>query len=334
MRRILRSILGLLTLTTPVTAQQLSVGTTVTDRGSAVAQAEVLMEQGQVTAATELLGTYLGDHPTDGRAWFYLGRIYLDQLRHWHLRGHSGDPSGAVYSDIAGVAFDQAVRLLTDSGSVFGALVAVERATTQIEERGWFASMARPRTASELPIPPVVAELGRNLIGSCPANGVMLTGSDVELAAVWGVQLQGGTRDDLMLLRPDRYQDDLLYRVQMARALSVAAEPDLRALISRVRTRRPVCLTPTLDSMIAPGAGWRPSQMVLVAGTPTVPDSAATRLTGLSIHELGRIGLAGSVWSAAVRDLYQSAAEVNPALCRLLVVRPDSFFPAIAACRE
>src|SRR3954464_3828031 len=100
-------------------------------------RAAALERSGERQMAIDLLGRYLATAPDDGRAWFQLGRFYLLDARDWHLQGHRGDPDGLLYLDFAATAFDQAVRLAVDSGTVFRGLAELERSIVFLEDSGW-----------------------------------------------------------------------------------------------------------------------------------------------------------------------------------------------------
>lgn len=294
--------------------------------------AEALLRDGRRKDAADALGRWLSEHPTDGRAWHYLGRIHLDEARRWHRAGHGGDTEGAMLLDFAATAFEQSQRLLADSGTVYRVMVAVERATVTAEQEGWSAVRDLQLTPEELPLPPVLGELGDNLLASCPANGVVVTGSLVETAAVWGRWLlTREARPDVILLRPELYTWDARYRVRMAEELGVPIESSLPEALMQVTARRPLCLTPTVDSLTAPEVRWRPLRLVLAAGTEHAPQDSAGALT---VHQFALTGLAGSVWSEAARDVYDLAARRNRELCRSLLVSGDLTpnLPAIASC--
>jgi hypothetical protein len=233
--------------------------------------------------------------------------------------------------EFAGAAFEQAQHLLADSGTVYRVLVAIERATILVETDGWTTAAEMAVSAEQLPLPPVLGELGENLLASCPVSGVLVTGSLVETAAAWGRWLlQPDFRRDMILLRPDLYTWDPRYRVRMAEALGVPIEAPLQEALLQVSARRPLCLTPTVDSLTAPEIEWRPVRLVLAAGVRDTDTVGA----GLSVHQFAMTGLAGSVWSEAARDVYDLAARRNRALCRTLLAADDLTpnLPAIASC--
>lgn len=315
----------------PVVAQQTTVGQGGMPAATIRAEADQFLRQGMRAEASDLLGRWLADHPNDGRAWFQLGRIYFTDAFQWHRDGHVGEPGGILLLEFAGAAFEQSQQLLADSGTVYRVLVATEQAVMRIEDQGWDAVMlGSPLAAEQLPLPPVLAELGQNLVASCPVNGVMVTGSLVEAAAVWGTRLGTSARDDLLLLRPDLYAWDALYRVRMAEAMGVPLDLDLPAALAAVAARRPVCLTPAVDSVTTPALAWRPLHLVL-ASMPS-----AESMTGeLTVHQLARTGLAGSVWSAAARDVYELAARRNRGLCQTLLAAGETpGLPSIASCPQ
>jgi hypothetical protein len=297
---------------------------------TAMSLAEALLRDGRRADASDVLGGWLALHADDGKAWHYLGRIHLADAQRWHREGHENDPPASMLLDFAGAAFEAAQQLLTDSGTVYRVLVAIERATLRIESDGWETGMSRPIPADELPLPPVLSELGSNLLASCPAGGVLVTGSLVETAAAWGHWLIAGNREDLVLLRPDMYSWDARYRVRMAEALGVSIDLDLPSALSAAARQRPICLAPAVDPLIAPGLQWRPTGLVLSSGLA----SGMSGSPALDIHQLAITGLAGSVWSAAARDLYELAARRNRTICERFALADSPRPPSIPSCRE
>lgn len=291
-----------------------------------VAPRAVEMERGgERTAATQYLGRYLATQPDDGRAWLELGRFYLLDTRDWHSRGHAGDPDGAMVLDFAVTALDQAVRLQIDSAPVLREQADMARALVVAEDSGWeraLADWARP-VAGEVPLPDLVLEFGGNLVNSCPADGVVLTGSDLENFAVWAAILESHLRADLVPVIPRLYATDARYRSSMARTLGVDSALGVRAAMTEVARRRPVCATPLADSAAVPAGRVAVVRLTRVTGTDTLPTE--DHLTFTAFVANARAGR--SVWLPDVLRSYAAAAAVNPALCRsafaLVTDRPD-----------
>ncbi len=308
-------------------AQTTPVGSVSMTQADALQRAESLLRAGQRDDAEDVLSRHLAMQPHDGKAWLMLGRIYLADAQRWHRDAHVGPTPGPTLLAFAGQSFEAAQQVLTDSADVYQVMVAVERATARIESDGWPSDGEWNVAPVDVPLPPVLAELGRNLLASCPRNGVLVTGSMVETAAVWGTRLVSSARDDVILLRPDMFQWDARYRNRMAPAIGSDSNASLPAALVAAGATRPICLTPAVDSLTAPALEWRPVRMVLAAG-PSQP----ARDT-LSVFQLARTGLAESVWSAAARDVYDMAARRNRELCTTLFANEDlQRLPEITAC--
>ena len=279
---------------------------------SVAPRAAAMELSGARTAATEYLGRYLATAPDDGQAWFQLGLFYLRDARDWHDRGHAGDPPGPLFLDFAATAFDQALRLRVDSGAVLRDLVALESSLVRIEDSGW-AVVHRPGAEQELPpLPAGLAELGRNLVGSCPDGGVLLTGSDVETVAVWTTLLDAMNRPDLLPVILARYVSDSLYRRGMAPALGVAPGSGADEAIATVTRHRPVCLTPLADP--APSGNWSVVRLVRVSDPDAAPTSDLVTYTAFA--ELERSG--PSPWETDLRAVYAAAARHNQLICQAI----------------
>jgi hypothetical protein len=278
---------------------------------SVASRAAQLARAGDRPRATEMLGRYLATAPDDGSAWLELGRFYLLDSREWHHDGHAGEPAGALFLDFSATALDQALRLPTDSSYLLRAMVEVDRAAQLVEQLGWSTLRARFVIPARVGPPAYVAEIGRNLVNSCPVGGLFLTGTDMEAVAVWSVVLSDRRRGDLILLLPSRYQEDSAYRARMAEALSVTPGEPLPAALSSVATRRPVCLSPSVDSQIGSGLALTPERLVRVVGPATGENSDP-----LSVVELLQVvrSRPGAV-SGEVLGLYRAAARFNPLLC-------------------
>jgi hypothetical protein len=223
-------------------------------------RASALEREGERQMAIDILGRYLATAPDDGRAWLQLGRFYLYDAREWHLHGHRGDPDGLLYLDFAVTALEQSIRLSVDSGLVFRGLAEVERSLVFVEDSGWEpARYARVRSGMP-PLPEYMLELGANLISSCPAGGVLLTGSDLETLSVWYGSLDRPSLD-VIPLRPDLYATDSLYRLRMAQAMGVDPGLPVQRALGEVAGHRALCLSPGTDSAAAPAIAWAPFRL-------------------------------------------------------------------------
>jgi hypothetical protein len=292
-----------------VLVAQAAVDPSVAPRAAAMARAGGRVE------ATEMLGRYLATAPDDGAAWLELGRFYLLDSRAWHQDGHAGDPTGSLFLDLAATALDESLRLPTDSGRLLRALIEVDRSSLALEQGGWAASLTAGATARGVEAPAYVIEAGRNLVSSCPIGGVLVTGSDLEAVGVWSIVLRGHDRADLVLFLPGLYGSDSLYRVRMAEALQIDAVLPVAEALTRAAARRPVCLTPEVDSGAAPRAPLTPLRLVRVAGPPAPLDPSPLSVIELTTAWHSRP--AGLVREVA--DLYLEAARSNRVLCASLL---------------
>ena len=273
-------------------------------------RAAALERQGERQLATEMLGRYLATAVDDGRAWFQLGRFYRLDAADWHARGHTGDPDASIYLDFAVTALDQAARLMVDSGAVYRTYVEVDRAVVFLEDSGWASTREHFSWTAAPALPGYLVELGLNLLASCPAGGVLLTGDDLETAVVWHALLARRARPDLVTLRPDLYATDARYRARVAAALGVDPTLAVQAALAKASGSRTICLAPGADAAALPSAEWRPLRLVRVdrdAPAPSDPLSLASYI------EAVRRG--PSDWSRATRDVYGAAARWNALLC-------------------
>jgi hypothetical protein len=277
-------------------------------------RAAALEREGERQMAIDLLGHYLATAPDDGRAWLQLGRFYLFDSRDWHLHGHRGDPDGLLYLDFAATAFDQAVRLSVDSGLVFRGITEVDRALVVVEQGGWDPDRYfRPQPGAPA-MPAFIVELGANLLTSCPAGGVLLTGNDLESVSVWY-----GSQDhppfDVIPIRPDLYATDSVYRMRMAAAMGVDPSLPVQRALAAASTSRTLCLSPSTDLAAAPSLAWVPFRLVRLS-RPATPGPDA-----LSVAELLKASHQDrSPWVQDVRGVYEAAASYNVLLCGSLLL--------------
>jgi hypothetical protein len=200
-----------------------------------------------------------------------------------------------------------------DSGLIFRGIVEVERGVVAIEAVGWTEARAAGRERAPR-IPPYVLELGENLLASCPAGGVLLTGSELEALSVWYGSMEHPALD-VLPIRPDLYATDSLYRERMARAMGVDPGLPVQRALGDVAPRRTLCLSPTTDSAAAPTLAWMPYRLVRISRPPTSGPEA------LSVTELLKAARqSSSPWVIDVRGVYDRAATHNLILCSSLLL--------------
>ena len=303
-------------------AGQASLNPTVAPRAAELAR------NGQRGIGTELLSQYLATAPDDGSAWVQLGRFYLLDIRDWHLSGHPTGSPGPLYIDFGSAALDQAVRLRGDSGVILRQMLEVERALDAVERQGYDILRQWTVPADVAPLPDFILELGANLLSSCPASGVLATGSDLETVAIWSVVASAGQAAAVIIVAPAFYATDARYRDRIATALGTDSAWSVQQALAAVAQRRPVCLTPLADRALLALPDLRPMRFVLVAG-PGV--TASDRI--ITVTDLARAERQGSSsWLREVHGVYTAAAAFNPRLCDgPLALLGDS---QIAACRR
>ena len=238
-------------------------------------RAAALEREGERHMAIDLLGRYLATAPDDGRAWLQLGRFYLHDARDWHAHGHGGEPDGLLYLDFAATALEQSIR---------------------------------PH------MPAYVLELGENLLASCPAGGVLLTGNELEALSVWYGSMERPSLD-VLPIRPDLYATDSLYRERMARAMGVNPALPVQRALGDVAPRRTLCVSPSTDSAAVPALSWQPFRLVRISRPAGAGPEA------MSITELLKAARqSSSPWVMDVRGVYDRAAAHNLLLCSSLLL--------------
>ncbi len=296
-------------------------------------RAAELERAGDRSSAIDLLGHYLATAPDDGRAWFQLGRLYLYSARDWHREGHGGDPDGWLYLDFAETALEQSARLSVDSGVVYGGLTELERAVMLAEDSGWTIAVRSRGRQPPTPLPAYLLELGDNLLRSCPAGGVLLTGGDLEALSVWYGSVTPSSAT-IIPLRSDLYATDSLYRQRMAAAMGADPALPVKGALGSIAARRSLCLSPGADTAAAPTLAWHTVRLVRVGGGPATGTNGTplpSDVSGLSIIELVAASHDdSSPWVRDVRSVYERAARYNALLCRTLRPVGD---PPPPACR-
>jgi hypothetical protein len=145
---------------------------------------------------------------------------------------------------------------------------------------------------------------------------VLVIGTDLEAAGVWGVLTVRHDRGDLVLLLPGLYRQDSLYRRRMASALQVDANVSVSEALASTADRRPVCLSPGTDSSATPQITLRPVRLVRLGGL-AAPD-ATDPLSIIELATAWRTQPSGV--AREVTEMYVQAARYNQQLCTSLLL--------------
>jgi hypothetical protein len=259
---------------------------------------------------------------TDGPAWLELGRAYLQRGAeyHAHRRPVTVDPVWAHATfDTAQLAFDRAARWsagtrTADSARVFRVYSIGERAFVDWETGGTAAATLTWHTLPEASrLPPVLEELGENLLRACPHQGILFTAGETDTQAAWYLRFARGLRPDLAIVPMDRWRSDSVLRNRVLVELKTR-DPSFRAL----GKTRAVCASMGFERPPEqrPSVKWHKRPLVWVSGKETKADRvpaqdfvfAALRLS-LDEHE---------TWSPPAVALYRRAADKVSALCKAL----------------
>src|SRR5256886_8783731 len=139
----------------------------------------------------------------------------------------------------------------------------------------------------DLRVPPVLDELGENLLRACPAGGVLLTAGDADFYAAWYMRFARGLRPDLLVLPLAAWRSDAVLRARLMADLKLGRRGGDDAWLAELVRRRPVCVSMAFDRPpeTRPRIRWETRPLVWVAGpegkSPRVPpreDRKSTRL--------------------------------------------------------
>lgn len=256
---------------------------------------------------------------TDGPAWFELGRAYLQRNTEYHAH-KKPVPVDTISAhgtlDTAQVAFERAARWsagtrTADSARVFRVYTVGERAYVDWEASGSAAAtLAWHALPEAVRLPPVLEELGENLLRACPHQGMLFTAGETDTQAAWYLRFSRGLRPDLVVVPFDRWRGDSVLRNRVLRELRTRdASP--RALSQS----RAVCASMGFERPPEERAvKWNKRPLVWVTGRETKADRvppqdfvfAALRLA-VDEHE---------TWGPPAMALYRRAVSNASGLCK------------------
>src|SRR6266853_778897 len=235
-------------------------------------------------APTDSLATLRGRtarDSSDAQLWLLMGRAYLGLGVEAHGATHRSSEDSVwtrAVLDTAEEALGRAAALagplgssaVGDSARVFRVGAWAARSWLGWEAGGVKAGVeAWGPLPMDLRVPPVLDELGENLLRACPAGGVLLTAGDADFYAAWYMRFARGLRPDLLVLPLAAWRSDAVLRAGLMADLKLGRRGggDDAWLAELVR-RRPVCVSMAFarPPVTWPRIRWETRPLVWVAG--------------------------------------------------------------------
>src|SRR5207247_11251805 len=245
-------------------------------------------------APTDSLATLRGratQDSTDAQLWLLMGRAYLGLGAEAHGATHRSsedsvwtravlDPAEAALTRAAALAGPLGSSAVGDSARVLRVGAWAVRSWRGWESGGVDAGVeAWGPLPMDLRVPPVLDELGENLLRACPTGGVLLTAGDADFYAAWYMRFARGLRPDLLIMPLAAWRSDSLLRARVAADLKLGHRLDADGLIAELVKRRPVCVSMAFDRPPEPRQriSWAARPLVWVAGPHLKADRVPPR---------------------------------------------------------
>jgi hypothetical protein len=291
-----------------------------------------------------LLRARLARDSTDAAGWLLLGRRYLEQGDDVH------GPVHRVPEDSTGVRawLDTADQALVRAAALFGpAGTSVSGDSARALRVGVWSARARLAWAErgiatgpqewgpvppDLKVPPVLEELGENLLRACPMWGVLVTAGDADSYAAWYMRFGRGLRPDLLIVPLSALRADSGLRARVAADLRLGRRTAGDAWLAELVKRRPACVSMAFDRPPEPRThiAWAVRPFLWVAG----PEGRAERVPARDyVFAALRIALdQRDPWAAPALAVVAHGARLTPALCEPL--RTFKVASDVASCRH
>jgi hypothetical protein len=259
----------------------------------------------------------------DAAAWVAIGHAYAARAAAYHREHPAGGARGAAIAlDTAAAAFGRAAARppgpARDSALAYAAFTWGEATLLAWEVHGLEALVAAGAPeAARLRLPPVLSELGENLLRACPAEGVLLTAGDVDTYAAWFLRLGRHLRPDVIVIPLAIWEADAVFRERVASDLQLPDPDDAAATWRALAGRRPVCASTAFERppLASVGLNWRAAPLVWVAGPARVGSTPATDF----VFEAARLAhTTREAWADDVIAVYRRAAALTRSLCSAL----------------
>src|SRR5437762_11417036 len=196
---------------------------------------------------------------TDAQLWLLMGRAYLGMGVEAHGATHRSSEDSVwtrAVLDTAEEALSRAAALagplgssaVGDSARVFRVGAWATRSWLGWEAGGVKAGVeAWGPLPTDVRVPPVLDELGENLLRACPAGGVLLTEGDADFYAAWYMRFARGLRPDLLVLPLAAWRSDAVLRARLMADLKLGRRGGADAWLAELVRRRPGCVSMAFD---------------------------------------------------------------------------------------
>lgn len=286
---------------------------------------------------------------TDARLWLLMGRAYLELGAEAHGAAHRASEDSAwtrAVLDTAETALTRAAALAGPLGSTTVGDSARVLRVGAWTLRSWLAWEAGDEASTadagvqalgplplDLRIPPVLEELGENLLRACPMSGVLFTAGDADFYGAWFMRFARGLRPDLLVVPLSAWRSDPVLRTRVAADLKLGQRTaNADALLGDLVRRRPACVSMAFERPpeTRPRIGWATRPLVWVGGqrekgAPVPPRDFVFGALRVALD-------AQDPWAAPALTTYTRAARTTPALCEPL--RTFNLTAEIPSCRR
>ena len=282
---------------------------------------------------------------TDAQLWLLMGRAYLGLGTEVHGATHRSsedsvwthavlDTAEEALARAAALAGPLGTSAVGDSARVFRVGAWAARSWLGWESSGVDAGVeAWGPLPMDLRVPPVLEELGENLLRACPAGGVLLTAGDADFYAAWYMRFARGLRPDLLVIPLAAWRSDPVLRARLVADLKLGRQRSGDdAWLGELVRRRPVCVSMAFERLpeTRPRIRWDPRPLVWVAG----PEGKSPRVPPRDfVFGALRVALDGSdPWAEPALAAYTRAVRTTPALCDAMATFKVA--SEVAACRR
>src|SRR3989454_538095 len=291
---------------------------------------------------------------SDAQLWLLMGRAYLGLGMEAHGATHRSSEDSVwtrAVLDTAEEALGRAAALagplgssaVGDSARVFRVGAWAARSWLGWEAGGVKAGVeAWGPLPMDLRVPPVLDELGENLLRACPAGGVLLTAGDADFYAAWYMRFARGLRPDLLVVPLAAWRSDPVLRARLVADLKLARHRGGGggggggggddAWLGELARRRPVCVSMAFERPpeTRPRVRWETRPLVWVTG----PGGKGPRVPPRDfVFGALRVALDGNdPWAEPALAAYARAARATPALCEPMTT--FNVASEVASCRR